>query len=316
VAEAAPPGAADAGSEPAEAQSEATEAQISGSGPSAGVAPFERDTAVSRRGDGEPGSTEAIFDATVAEGWRAGRGPHGGYLAAMILRALTDAVADPGRSPRSLTIHYARAPEPGPVEIRTRIERAGRSLTTLSARMEQRGRLIALVLSAFSVPWTGPELDDLPLPDVEPPGPEREAGTAVRFGAPPFTAHLVMQPRFQGPPLTGERRAMELGAWLGLAEDRPLDALALAFFCDALIPSPFMATAAPAAAPTVDLTVHFRTSMDSRGHHGAPDELCYAQVSSKLVHEGFFEEDGVIWAADGTVLAQSRQLAILLPPIE
>ena len=32
-----------------------------------------------------------------------------------------------------------------------------------------------------------------------------------------------------------------------------------------------------------------------------------------VVREGFFEEDTVIWAADGTVLAQSRQLALLLP---
>ena len=32
-----------------------------------------------------------------------------------------------------------------------------------------------------------------------------------------------------------------------------------------------------------------------------------------VVREGFFEEDGVIWVADGTVLAQSRQLAILMP---
>jgi hypothetical protein len=31
------------------------------------------------------------------------------------------------------------------------------------------------------------------------------------------------------------------------------------------------------------------------------------------VHEGFFEEDGVIWAADGSVLAQSRQLGIVMP---
>ena len=149
----------------------------------------------------------------------------------------------------------------------------------------------------------------LPLPDVEPAGPEREAGTAVKFGAPPFTRHLVMQPRFQGPPLTGERRPMQVGAWLGLAEPRPIDALSLAFFSDALIPSPFMATGAPAAAPTIDLTVYFRTPTPRHD----PNELCFAQVSSKLVHEGFFEEDGVIWAADGTVLAQSRQLAILLP---
>jgi hypothetical protein len=36
-------------------------------------------------------------------------------------------------------------------------------------------------------------------------------------------------------------------------------------------------------------------------------------MSSKLLADGFFEEDGVVWAADGTVLAQSRQLALLMP---
>jgi hypothetical protein len=44
-----------------------------------------------------------------------------------------------------------------------------------------------------------------------------------------------------------------------------------------------------------------------------PQELCLAQMSTRVIHDGFFEEDGVIWAADGTVLAQSRQLAIVLP---
>ncbi|HEY0517690.1 MAG TPA: thioesterase family protein [Solirubrobacteraceae bacterium] len=271
---------------------------------------FERDTAVQRRPGGD--ATAAVFDANVTEGWKAGRGPHGGYLAAMILRALGETVDDEARSPRSLTVHYARAPQPGAVEIATRIERAGRSLSTLSARMEQDGRLIALVVSAFSVPWNGPELNDLPLPDVEPAGPEREAGTARRFGAPAFTEHLVLQPRFNGAPLSGERRAMLAGAWLGLAEERALDAPALAFFSDALIPSPYFALDAPVMAPTIDLTIHFRTSLPRPGD---ASDLVFAQVRSQLVHEGFFEEDGVIWAADGTVLAQSRQLAILLPAI-
>ncbi len=105
---------------------------------------------------------------------------------------------------------------------------------------------------------------------------------------------------------------MQIGSWMGLAEARPLDAPALAFFSDGLIPSPFMATGEPAAAPTIDLTVHFRASLP-RGPEPDPHELCYVQVSSQLIQEGFFEEDGVIWATDGTVLAQSRQLAILLP---
>ena len=276
-----------------------------------GAGPFERETAVRRRDDSrEPG--EARFDAVIADGWKAGRGPHGGYLAAMLLRALTETIDDAARAPRSLTIHYARQPETGPVEITTRIERAGRSLSTMSARMEQDGRPLALVLAAFSVPWTGPEIHDLPLPDVAPAGPGREPSTAHERGAPQFTRHLVMEPRLDGPPLTGERRAMQVGSWIGLAEARPLDAPALAFFSDALIPSPFMATGEPAAAPTIDLTVHFRVSLP-RTPQPDPHELCFVQVSSKLIHEGFFEEDGTIWAADGTVLAQSRQLAILLP---
>jgi acyl-CoA thioesterase len=275
------------------------------------VGPFERDTAVTI--DGERGS-ETRFDAVVAEGWKAGRGPHGGYLAAMLLRALTESVAEPRRAPRSLTIHYARAPAPGPVQIRTVLEREGRSLSTLSARIEQEGRLVALALSAFSVPWSGPEISELPLPDVARPEAARQAPSALQFGAPNFTRHLVMQPRVQSPPFAGAGHPMEFSAWLGLAEARPLDAPALAFFADALIPAPFMGLESPAPAPTVDLTIHFRVALP-RVAEPDPHELCFARVKAGLIHEGFFEEDSVIWAADGTVLAQSRQLAILMPPI-
>ena len=134
---------------------------------------FDRDTAVRRveggADDGAQAAGEALFAADIASGWRAGRGPHGGYLAAMLLRALTAAVDDPERTPRSLTIHYTRAPEPGPIEIRMTVERAGRSLSTLSARMEQAGRTTALALAAFSVPWRAPEANELPMPELAPP---------------------------------------------------------------------------------------------------------------------------------------------------
>jgi acyl-CoA thioesterase len=232
----------------------------------------------------------------------------------MLLRALIDTVDDPRRSPRSLTIHYPRAPEPGPVSIHTRVEREGRSLSTLSARMEQDGTLIALVLSAFSVAWEAPELSDLEMPNVPGPDPSREAGTLERLGAPPFTRHLVMQQRIGGTPFAASEQPMEIGGWLGLAEPRPLDPLSLAFFSDALFPPPFVRLRHEqrVVAPTIDLTVHFRTTTP-RSPAADPDELCLARFRTRLVHEGFFDESGVIWAQDGTVLAQSRQLAILLP---
>jgi acyl-CoA thioesterase len=276
---------------------------------------FDRDTAVRRvdeQGADGGRAAEVGFTADISSDWRAGRGPHGGYLAAILLRALIETVADPARSPRSLTIHYARAPKPGPVSIRTVLEREGRSLSTLSARMEQDGALIALVLAAFSVPWSAPEIAELPMPGVAPPDPQRRSGKLLFEGAPPFTQHLVLQPRIGVIPFQGASAPMEVGAWLGLAEPRPLDALSLAFLSDAMFSPPFIRIDQPATSPTVDLTIHFRTSLP-RPSAADPNELCFARFSTGLLHEGFFEEDGIIWAVDGTVLLQSRQLAIMMP---
>ncbi|HXB63839.1 MAG TPA: thioesterase family protein [Solirubrobacteraceae bacterium] len=308
---------------------------------------FDRDTAVRRRGvtdgDGAPADGDVVlYDAEVSPAWRAGRGPHGGYLAAMLLRALTDAVADPGRTPRSLTIHYARAPQPGPVTIAVTLERKGRSLSTLSARMEQNGRLQALALAAFSVPWRAAEIAELPLPDVAPPDAERMPVKGSHPATPLFLRNLILQLRIGAVPFTGSTAPMEVGAWLGLPRNgqpgpaqpglpapagsaqpgvekpglRPLDPPALALFSDALFSPPFVRLPEPAVTPTIDLTIHFRRDLADGFADGIdPDlrELCFARFSSTVVHDGFFEEDGVIWAADGTVLAQSRQLAIVLP---
>jgi acyl-CoA thioesterase len=266
-----------------------------------------RDSAVSER---SATGCERVFDAEVSPDWRAGRGPHGGYIAAMILRALCASVADGERAPRSVTIHYARAPEPGPVTVATKVEREGRSLSTLSARMEQEGKLMALVLAAFSRAWSGPDYAEEPIPAVAPPDAERVAGSLTALGAPPFTEHLVLQHRI-GKPFAGDEEPMEIGGWIGLAEPEPIDAPTVAFFTDALIPAPFTRTRAAGPAPTVDLTVHFAVPLP-RPQDGDAGELCLARTSTRVIHEGFFVEDGMIWARDGTLIAKSRQLAILL----
>src|SRR6185369_13349154 len=88
---------------------------------------FDADTAVTPAGDG-------AYVATISDRWAVPRGPNGGYIAALMLNALTAAVDDPSRAPRSLTLHYLRPPEPGAgAEIHVAVERAGRTLTSLSA---------------------------------------------------------------------------------------------------------------------------------------------------------------------------------------
>jgi acyl-CoA thioesterase len=272
---------------------------------------FDRDTAVTPIEDGVASPSEAMFAATISPDWRAGRGPHGGYLAAIVLRALILAVEDPLRTPRSLTIHYASAPEPGPIQIRVTTERQGRSLSTLSARMEQDGRTTALALAAFSVPWQAPAASELPMPELAPADAERRSTPKLFDGAPKFTRQLVMQPRVGAVPFAGSGAPMQIGGWIGFPEPRPIDSLALALFSDAWFPPAFIALSEPAVSPTVDLTIHFRQAISEAS--GDPAALCLSVFHTRLLHDGLFEEDGVIWAADGTVLAQSRQLGIVMP---
>jgi acyl-CoA thioesterase len=260
---------------------------------------FDDDTAL-RATDG------GAYEGHVAEGWWTPRGPLGGYVMAIVLRGITLAVADQSRAVRSLTMHFLRPPQAGPVTVKPVVERAGRSLTTASARLEQDGKLLALALAAFSTPWESPLLDDAPMPEVQAPDDGRPV---VPEGmGPEFTQRLTMQGRFGDPAFSGSERS-EVGGWLGLAEERELDAPTVALLADAWWPAPWPRLTELRPAPTIELTVLFRAPLPR------PDSLLLGRFTTKLVRDGFFEEDGELWAPDGTLVAQSRQLALLMAPL-
>lgn len=270
-------------------------------------ASFDSDIALRPAGDG-------AWEGAVADGWGTPRGPLGGYVMAMMLRGFELVINDPERLPRSATMHFARAPGGGPVVVRAQVERAGRSLSTVSGRLEQDGKLIGLALGAYSKAWDGPLLDESPMPEVDPPGERTPIGSISTDDPPegmpsrqppPFMSHLSMQPRFGEPAFSRAERA-EVGGWIGLLEERPLDGPAVALLADAWFPAPWPRLTELAPAPTIDLTVHFRAPLP------LPDSLLLGRFRTRLVRDGFFEEDGELWAPDGTLVAQSRQLGLLL----
>ena len=71
---------------------------------------FAAETAVERLAPGR-------YAGSMYPSWWIVNGPNGGYVAAVVLRAIVAEVADPARRPRTLTMHYLRAPAAGPVEV-------------------------------------------------------------------------------------------------------------------------------------------------------------------------------------------------------
>jgi acyl-CoA thioesterase len=264
---------------------------------------FDRDTAVTVLSDG-------TIAARMDPGWWIERGPNGGYVAAVTLRALWTKVEDPERTPRSFTVHYLAPPVEGPIQIEATIERSGRLMTFVSGRVRQGERLIATAQAAFAAPMPGVAFCDLVPPDVLPPD------MIEPLVAPPDAPKAPLRDRYEqrwaigSPPFSGAPQAVA-GGWLRLQPDEGIrrgDHLLVTAMADAWMPPIFSRIAEPMGVPTIDLTVHFRTPIP-------PDEGAWYLVvfRSQMAADGFIEEDGEVWSSDGLLLAHSRQLAVLLP---
>jgi acyl-CoA thioesterase len=261
---------------------------------------FERDTNVTQVEHG-------VFEGEINRDWWIVFGPNGGFLAAMFVKAMSAAVGDDARQARSLTIHYTAAPAEGRVRITTTIERSGRSLTTISARMEQDGRLIALAIAAFSRPRVAAiEFNEIPPPGV--PAPEDVPVFEPRPEMPPFSRQWETRPAVGVEPFHGADGPTITGGWIRPLDEHPIDAALVAQLTDAWLPAVFIRLTAPNPVPTIDLTMHFRAALP------LPADFTLVTFESKLSMGGFVEEEGAIWSRDGQLIAQSRQLALLQAP--
>jgi len=260
---------------------------------------FDADTALRAAGPGR-------YDLEVPEHWRVGwGGVNGGYVAAVVTRALEATVADPGRRPRSLTVHYVAGCRPGPAGIAVQVERAGRSVTSLSARVTQQGSTVALALAAFAGDRPGFEFQHRPMPEAPPP--DEVSSWPWRAAGPPFQSNWDSRPCVGGMPFSGAADATT-GGWIRPAEPGPLDAGLVAAMADAWMPPVMMLLDRPrGSVPTIDLTIHFRASLPPAGT--VPGDFAFAVFESRIGALGYTESDGVIWSPSGRVLAQARQLA-------
>ena len=282
---------------------------------------FQRATGVREVGPGQ-------FVGEVDGGWSTPVGPNGGYVAAVAVRALEAGMNVRGdRRLRSLTCHYMRRPNLGPIELEVVPLRVGRRFSTGQLTARQAGKPVLSAIATFGVATLQGVMSwSPPMPDVLP-APAWDAGSQARSeyrpadrmwlasaeGPGTLSEQLRLAPRVGRPPFSQSpvRDGGPLAAgWLSLAERQPIDSAYVALCADAWWPPAWEVLATPATMATLDLTIHIRADIPPDGLSHQP---IFGRFVSRAALGGLIDEDADLFLADGTLLAHSRQLALFIP---
>ncbi|MFJ4878601.1 thioesterase family protein [Streptomyces sp. NPDC088745] len=268
-----------------------------------GDSEFDRDTAVVRC---EPG----VYDTELSAGWTIMNAVNGGYLLAVIGRALADALPHP--DPFTVSAHYFTPSTPGPAVVRTEAVRSGRTLSSGQASLFQRDaegnevERIRVLASYGDLDALSEDVRTTAKPPAIPPqehcfgtsdgpAPEIPGSNAITE-----RLDLRLDPATVGWAVGAPSGKGEMRAWFGLADGRDADPLSLLLAVDALPPTSFE-LGLKGWTPTVELTCHVRS-------RPAPGPLRVSVVTRNLAG-GFLEEDAEVWDSADRLVAQSRQLA-------
>ncbi|GAA2931231.1 thioesterase family protein [Streptomyces enissocaesilis] len=272
---------------------------------SIGDSEFDRDTALSSRAPDEPG----VYDAELSAGWTIIHAVNGGYLLALLGRALGDALPHP--DPFTVSAHYLTPSVPGRAVVRTQAVRAGRTLSTGQASLFQYAEdgteveRIRVLASYGDLDALSDDVRTSAKPPAMPPYEHclgADAGPAVIPGSSAIAGRLDIRldPATAGWAVGAPSGKGEMRGWFGLADGRDADPLSLLLTVDALPPTSFE-LGLKGWTPTVELTTHIRC-------RPVPGPL-RVSIATRNLAGGFLEEDAEVWDSADRLVAQSRQLA-------
>jgi hypothetical protein len=250
---------------------------------------------------------EGRYEGRVAEGWDIAGNANGGYLLAIVARAVTDATGHP--DPVTITAHYLAPAPAGAVTVDVGVVRAGKrhATATFALASAEQPLLVGVCTTTDLAAASGPLMVDAVPPDL--PAPEEcvltEPGDPL---PPPFVGKVEQRLHpddvpFRTGDATGNAR---MRGWFRLRDGEPLDSLALVLAVDSFPPTSFNVNLPIGWTPTIELTAHVR-------HRPAPGWLACAFVTRNIAG-GYLETDGEIWDASGHLVAQSRQLQLVPAP--
>ncbi len=236
----------------------------------------------------------------VSPAWDIGTAPNGGFLQALTVAAMGNELEHP--DPLTVTTHFFGRVESGrEATIIVEPIRDGRTTSSAAARVIQDGKERLRSLGTFA------DLDALhgttAMRAYPPEFPSPEECLSRDQSSAPFAFFKQFDVRLA--PELAHSSATEIGGWIRFLDHRDPDLGSMPLFADGFPPT-VLSLGAFGWVPTIELTVHYRAKPE-------PGWL-QCLFTTRLIRDGHFEEDGLIWDSSGRAVAQSRQLARILPP--
>jgi acyl-CoA thioesterase len=249
----------------------------------------------------EPGSWHVV----VPGSWRSWSGPLGGLLNAIAVGAAADLVPD-NTTPQATHTQFVRAFSDAPITIAASVERSGRSAQFVSVRGVQDTETVFTTSVVFGRRTSRLTTQRITAPAVRSPHQCPE----IEFPADlvPFARRFEFRQASGAYPMSGAAEA-ELGAWLRLRDGTPVDTVAAVLMLDAMPPGLYPALTAPAVIASAELAVHLHADLAAH----PVDDYVLAVARNVSSHDGWCVDEADLWARDGALLAQSRQLRRVLP---
>ena len=243
---------------------------------------------------------------TVAgEEWsNPGGGLWGGYAIGLAIKVLEVEPTSQGEA-LSLTVTYAAALPSGPLEIRTRRLRQGRSIGVWEVEVLQAGSdqvgvhaIVTTALRPKTPPFAFASMPSAPDPESVPvleiPGME------LRYGAAAFERRAVEgYPPAQG----GSSRSL---AWVR-SRFAPMDKALLGMVTDHSPPRVMYALGSSVQSTTLSLTAYLHATAEEIAEVG--EDFVLVECEGRVGNAGASDERSSYWSRSGKLLATSEQLA-------
>jgi acyl-coenzyme A thioesterase PaaI-like protein len=262
------------------------------------VKSFAEATAVIARADG-------AYQAELDPQWAVGDKLHGGYLMAVLGRAVSAAAGH--EHPVAVTTSFLRPPAAGPAIVRVTPLREGRGSALYRASLEQNELVCAeAMITQGGLDDAEPWWSAAPPPELPPEDecvllPPDAPGAAFRVHLLEVVEHRL-DPASLGFAAGRPSKTGRTGAWLRLADGSDWDPLSLLVALD-LAPPISLTLGVTGWAPTITFTAYLRRLP-------APGPLRVTMQAAEIT-SGRMDETALAWDTKGNLVAQATQLAAI-----